>query len=109
MNDAVLKSPSVNRVDPATYTQLSQFLGYEARLLDNEDFDAWLELLDPAIDYEIPIRLSVVRDSAQQFTTGAYRLKDDLAMIRKRVERTTTEEDWSEAPLSRTLRSVGSI
>lgn len=97
------------RISAEVHTTLVQFLGYEARLLDEGRFDEWLGLLDEGIVYEIPIRLAVTRHAPDQYPAGAYRLRDDLAMIRKRVERTTTGEDWSEAPPSRTVRNVGSI
>lgn len=100
---------TANRVDPATCSAITQFLGHEAKLLDSGKFEEWLSLLDANIAYDIPVRIAVNRNSPDEFPVGAYRLSDDLAMISKRVERTSTGEDWSEAPPSRTMRNVGSI
>lgn len=103
------KGYPINQVASEICFQLTQFLAHEARLLDTGAFEQWFALLDDAIVYEIPIRLAVTRNSPDEFPAGAYRMRDDLAMIRKRVERAMTGEDWSEAPPSRTVRSVGSV
>jgi len=93
----------------AAYAEISQFLGHEARLLDENRLDEWLELLDPAIVYEIPIRLAGARGGANEFPQGAYRVRDTFEMISKRIERLATGEAWAETPPSRTVRLVGSI
>lgn len=103
------KGYAAQAVAPTVCMAMSQFLAHEARLLDNGQFVDWLALLDEGIIYEIPIRLAVTRGSPQQYPQGAYRLRDDLAMIRTRVDRAMTGEDWSEAPPSRTVRNVGSV
>lgn len=91
------------------YVAIARFLGQEAKLLDENRLEEWLGLLDPAIIYEIPIRLSDVRGGVHEFPKGAYRVKDDFGMIAKRVERLATGEAWAETPPSRTVRLVGSV
>ena len=95
--------------DQSVYLRISQFLGYEALLLDENRLDDWIELLHEDIVYEVPIRLSDNRKGKNEFPKDAFRIRDDLAMLRTRVARTATGEAWAEDPPSRTLRLVGSI
>ena len=91
------------------YTRISQFLGHEAMLLDENRLREWLGLLDPQLIYEIPIRLADEREGKNAFPKDVYRVRDDLAMIRTRIERIETGEAWAETPPTRTVRLVGSI
>lgn len=86
-----------------------QFLGYEAMLLDNHRLDDWAALLDDQIVYEIPMRIAARGDISAEFPANSFRVRDDLAMIRKRIERFGTGQNWSEDPASRTVRNVGSV
>lgn len=88
--------------------RIRQFLGYEAFLLDNRRIEEWVGLLDPAIIYEIPLRIAA-KSAAGEFPQGSFRVSDNLAMIRKRLDRLGTSENWAEDPPSRTVRTVGSI
>ena len=87
---------------------IRQFLGREAMLLDHGRLEDWVALLDEDILYEIPLRISA-RKQEDEFPKGAFRMHEDMAMIRKRLERMRTSENWAEDPASRTVRTVGSI
>jgi len=102
-------SPAIAVVDESIITRITQFLGYEALLLDNHRLEEWTALLDENILYEIPMRLATRLNSPDEFPAGAFRVRDNLAMIRKRMERAATGEGWSEDPPSRTVRNVSSI
>jgi len=77
--------------------------------LDENRLDEWFGLLDEQMVYEIPIRLTESRGGPDEYPVGAYRVRDDIAMIRKRIDRLATGEAWAETPPSRTVRVVGSI
>lgn len=96
-------------IDAAVLDTVRQFLGMESMLLDENRLDEWVGLLDPGFIYEIPIRLAVSRGATDEYPVGAFRVRDDMPMILKRIERTTTSEGWSEDPPSRTVRNFGSI
>lgn len=96
-------------IEPATEQAIHQFLGYEALILDQGRLADWMELLDPAIVYEIPMRIVAKGGAADEYPPGSFRVRDDLAMIQKRIERQGTSENWSEDPPSRTVRNVSSI
>ena len=98
----------MSAITPAVEYAIRQFLGREAMLLDNGRLDDWVNLLDEGILYEIPLRISA-RKQEDQFPKGAFRMHEDMAMIRKRLERMGTSENWAEDPASRTVRTVGSI
>ncbi len=107
---SLMEAPSrAAHVSPDALASITQFLGYEALLLDCHRVEEWLALLDEAILYEIPMRLATRRHAPDEFPEGAFRVRDDIAMIRKRIERMSTNENWSEDPPSRTVRNVGSI
>ncbi|MBA4759007.1 aromatic-ring-hydroxylating dioxygenase subunit beta [Sphingosinicella sp.] len=96
-------------IAPATEHAIRQFLGYEALLLDQNRLADWAALLDPAIIYEIPMRIVAKGGADDEFPPGSFRVRDDLAMIQKRIERHGTAENWAEDPPSRTVRNVSSI
>lgn len=91
------------------HIRISQFLGLEALLLDTRQLEEWLALLDDDIVYEIPMRLVTRKGASDEYPLNSFRARDDLAMLRKRVERSYTNENWAEDPPSRTMRNVGSI
>lgn len=98
----------MSAITPDVELAIRQFLGREAQLLDSNRLEDWAALLDENILYEIPMRI-VARDPEDEFPKGAFRMREDMAMIRKRLERSGTAENWSEDPPSRTVRTVGSI
>lgn len=98
----------MSAITPAVEFSVRQFLGREAMLLDTGRIDDWVGLLDEGIVYEIPLRIAA-RKREDEFPKGAFRMHEDMAMIRKRLERMGTSENWAEDPASRTVRTVGSI
>ncbi|MCO6056722.1 phenylpropionate dioxygenase [Pseudomonas sp. MOB-449] len=86
----------------------SDFLAREALILDERRFRDWYALLDDEIDYDVPIRIAM-RDYADEFPQGAYRIKDCKAHIQTRIARLESDHAWAEVPPSRTLRVVGSV
>lgn len=109
MDAPTAPNPPSMPVDHDVMQRITQFLGLEALLLDSLRFDEWLVLLDDSIIYEIPMRLATRKDAPDEYPAGAFRMHDNLAMIRKRIERADTGENWAEDPPSRTVRNVGSV
>ena len=85
-----------------------EFLGQEAKLLDERRFDEWFELLDDEIVYHVPIREARLA-YADEHAGGGYRVRDNKALIGVRIERLKSGFAWAETPPSRTTRVVGSI
>jgi 3-phenylpropionate/cinnamic acid dioxygenase small subunit len=84
------------------------FLAREALILDERRFRDWFALLDDEIDYDVPIRIAM-RNYADEFPDGAFRIKDCKAHIQTRIARLESDHAWAEVPPSRTLRVVGSV
>lgn len=98
----------MNAITSDVEFSIRQFLGHEAMLLDNTRLDDWLALLDEDILYEIPMRI-VARKRDDEFPAGYFRMHENMAMLKKRLERMKTDENWAEDPASRTVRNIGSI
>jgi 3-phenylpropionate/cinnamic acid dioxygenase small subunit len=86
----------------------ADFLAREALILDERRFRDWFALLDDEIDYDVPIRIAM-RNYADEFPPGAFRIKDCKAHIQTRIARLESDHAWAEVPPSRTLRVVGSV
>ena len=93
-----------------TYIAVSQFLAKEARLLDEDRLREWLELLDEAFVYEMPLRVDRERKKGgNEFVENAYRIRDNKGAMKFRIERLYTGHARAEELASRTCRIVGSI
>lgn len=86
----------------------NEFLAREALIHDERRFRDWFALLDDEIDYDVPIRIAM-RNYADEFPQGAFRIKDCKAHIQTRIARLESDHAWAEVPPSRTLRVVGSV
>jgi 3-phenylpropionate/cinnamic acid dioxygenase small subunit len=89
-------------------TTVTQFLGKEARLLDEGREQEWLELLDDELVYTIPVR-QATEPRSNEISRTSFRLRDAKPHVIKRVERLNTGHAYCEVPPSRTLRQVSSI
>jgi 3-phenylpropionate/cinnamic acid dioxygenase small subunit len=85
-----------------------EFLGHEAKLLDERRFWEWYALLDEELVYHVPLRQSRIA-FADEVPPGAYRIKDSKKHIETRLKRQDSGAAWAEVPPSRTLRTVGSL
>ena len=101
-------SPATAPVDVELLATVTQFLGLEAKLLDEGREDDWLELLDEELLYVVPIRLAT-ENRADEIQHDAFRIRDTKYHVRTRVQRLATGKAYSEIPPSRTMRLVGSI
>ena len=84
------------------------FLSREAKLLDERRFDEWFDLLDDDIIYHVPIREARL-DYADEHAGRGYRIRDNKALLKIRVDRNKSGFAWAETPPSRTTRVVGSV
>jgi 3-phenylpropionate/cinnamic acid dioxygenase small subunit len=92
--------------------QIEQFLYAEAALLDNRQFEQWLELLAEDLQYWMPIRSTRSRaDQSQEFTEPGQVafFDDDKPSMCARVRKLGTGYSWSEDPPSRTRRLLSNI
>jgi 3-phenylpropionate/cinnamic acid dioxygenase small subunit len=87
----------------------ADFLLAEAALLDDGRLEDWLAVLDPEIEYRVPVRTVPGDRQDRGFSDTAYFLAEDAASLATRVARVGTDEAWCENPRTRTRRMVGNI
>jgi len=82
--------------------RVEQFYYAEARLIDERDFAAWLDLFTDDVRYLVPIHRNVAAD---EFTdalgdSGLAHFDDDKAVLTRRVTRMGSGLAWTEDPPS---------
>jgi 3-phenylpropionate/cinnamic acid dioxygenase small subunit len=91
-------------MNPEMLLSATHFLWTEADMLDHAEYDAWLDLWDPAGLYIVPID-----PATEDFADTLNYAHDDADMRAKRVARLTGGESVSTQPAARTVRSVSRI
>jgi len=84
----------------------------EADLLDERQYEAWLDLFTDDLRYWMPLRKNVAwRDRADDFSHDdeVGWLDDDKATLTKRVKQLMTGIHWAEEPISRVAHMVSNI
>jgi benzoate/toluate 1,2-dioxygenase beta subunit len=92
-----------------TYDQIRDFLYKEVRLLDDRDFDAWLELYSPDVVVWMPSwddDGTLVSDPQREVSLMYYPRRDGLE---DRVFRINTEKSTASAPPPRTSHNISNI
>lgn len=93
--------------------QIEDFLYFEARLLDERQFEQWFDLLTEDVRIWMPLRRNVKfgewerEDSREGQDLGWF--EDDKKTIRQRVTQLLTGIHWVEEPISRVTRSVTNV
>ncbi len=99
-------------VDAQTWWEIQQFLHYEADLLDERQFEAWLELLDEDIHYWMPLVRNVRRDAKGDEYSGPRDVAwfdEGIVTLRQRVAQIKTGLHWAEEPASRVSHLVTNV
>ncbi|MEM1110812.1 MAG: aromatic-ring-hydroxylating dioxygenase subunit beta [Pseudomonadota bacterium] len=104
--------------------ELERFYFFEARLLDNREYQQWLALLSPEVQYLMPARtnlmvdnrergqesmISVERELEDAESMGCPLREETIIHLTVRVERAYKINSWSENPPARLRRLVGNI
>lgn len=97
--------------DDAAFLALLRVLAHEARLLDTGEYQAWLDLLAPDILYWMPVtaRRFAAAPGAQPSLHGTATFKDNLDVLRMRVQRLTSGMVWCENPANSTRHLVSNV
>ncbi|MFT4825098.1 MAG: 3-phenylpropionate/cinnamic acid dioxygenase small subunit [Halioglobus sp.] len=109
---------------PEQQRSLERFYHYEARLLDNRQYQQWLALITEDIAYVMPSRvnvqvnnrgrgeegmISVERELENADSMGCPIREENYIHLMLRVERAYKVNSWSENPPARTRRIIGNI
>jgi len=91
------------------YSEVHEWLDDEAALLDSYEFDEWLSRLDPAINYLMPVRETVLAKDGLGLDGGYSHFEENFGSLAFRVKHQTNANCWSENPRSRCRRMVSNV
>ena len=83
---------------------IEQFLYHEARLLDTQQLEAWLELFTEDATYWIPLE----RNQKDPLETSSI-IHDDRTLLELRVKQARHPRAHARQPLARTVHQVGNV
>jgi benzoate/toluate 1,2-dioxygenase beta subunit len=83
---------------------VEQFLYHEARLLDEQRLEAWLELFTDDATYWVPLE----HDQADPVETSSI-IHDDRTLLELRVKQARHPRAHARTPLARTVHQVGNV
>ena len=92
--------------------EIEDFFYFEADLLDERNYDTWLELLTEDIVYWMPMRKNVSYQNRDKDITEEDDLAwiyDDKDTLRKRVKQIKTGIHWADEPISRVSHLITNI
>ena len=81
-----------------------QFLYHEARLLDTQQLEAWLQLFTEDATYWVPLE----RDQKDPLETSSI-IHDDRTLLELRVKQARHPRAHARLPLARTVHQVGNV
>ncbi len=93
--------------------EVEDFLWAEADLLDEHQYQDWLDLFTEDARYIMPIRRNVAsKEMDTEYisqSTDMWWYNDDKSILEKRVKQLDTHSHWAEEPLSRVTHMVSNI
>lgn len=87
-----------------TSMNVEQFLYHEARLLDTQQLEAWLELFTEDATYWVPLE----RNQKDALETSSI-IHDDRTLLELRVKQARHPRAHARQPLARTVHQVGNV
>jgi 3-phenylpropionate/cinnamic acid dioxygenase small subunit len=81
-----------------------QFLYYEARLLDLQRYEDWLELFTPDATYWVPLE----QGQKDPYETSSI-IHDDRTLLELRVKQLRHPRAHARQPLARTVHQIGNV
>ena len=94
--------------------EIEDFLWHEADLLDEFQYEEWLDLLTDDVSYWMPIRRNVPsremeRELTQEGGTELSWYTDDKRTLERRVAQIRTHVHWADEPYSRISHIVSNV
>jgi 3-phenylpropionate/cinnamic acid dioxygenase small subunit len=92
--------------------EIEDFFYMEADLLDERDYDRWLDLLAEDVVYWMPMRKNVsYANRAKDITAedDVAWFHDDKETLRKRVKQIQTGIHWADEPISRVAHVITNV
>ena len=110
MKEVELARERLNYVD--LMREIEDFFYKEADLLDEREYDQWLELLTEDVVYWMPMRKNVSFANRSDDITAEDDVAwfhDDKETLRKRVKQIQTGLHWADEPISRVAHVITNI
>ena len=89
---------------PEVLGEIEQFLYREARLLDTQRYEEWLDLWTEDATYWVPLE----QGQSEPFETSSI-IHDDRTLLELRVKQARHPRAHARLPLARTVHQVGNI
>ena len=83
---------------------VEQFLYHEARLLDTQQYEAWLELFTADATYWVPLE----KDQRDALETSSI-IHDDRTLLELRVKQARHPRAHARLPLARTVHQISNV
>ena len=84
----------------ALWQELEAFYRREVLLLQDRRYRDWLETMDPAISYRVPVTTSTLEGFVTREDELGY-YDEDLVLLKARVAKLESKQSWVEQPPSR--------
>ena len=95
------------KLTPELHTEVCQFLYREARTLDENRFEDWLDMLTEDVTYDMPLTLTRERSEQERvYEPEMQYYSENIHSLKMRVARLRTEYAWAEDPPTRTTHMV---
>ncbi len=94
------------------FIALQRRLAFEARLLDCENYEAWIDLMDEDIRYIAPMPKRVFRESKDKQSEDefhAHIFDDTKEILQMRIKRLTSGMVWCENPKNPSRHIVSNV
>ena len=95
--------------DDARHLAAHRWIVDEAYLLDQQQYDAWLDLLTDDIHYYMPVRVTTALGAGFDTSPGMAHFDENKYSLSRRVARFATEHAWTEDPPSRLRHFVTNV
>lgn len=114
--DGNIETPRIERNESyyKLRREIEEFFYDEAELIDNRNFEAWLDVLHEDLRYFMPMRHNVKfgqhaeREDTKE-DAGISWFNEDKWTVGKRVEQILTGVHYAEEPLSRTTHMITNV
>lgn len=107
------EQPCATNTAPSLKERVEDFLALEGELLDERQFDAWLDLLDEDLHYWMPVvrnfEYSRPQDEYSRQGKDAAWFDEGKATLKQRIMQIQGGDHWAEEPLSRTTHMATNI
>jgi 3-phenylpropionate/cinnamic acid dioxygenase small subunit len=105
--------PSLADMDmPAIQWQVEQFLFREAQLIDDRQYEDWLEMLHPDLTYTMPLRVDRLKRDVTRYKGPPDQVMifdDNYESIKVRVRRIRSGVCWADDPPARVRHAITNV